>query len=256
MSGSACLFGVDLDLFTMDELVDRCCELVERGGVAQQTSLNASKVVLMADDRALFEAVRDSDIVTADGQSVVWAGRLLGARVPERVPGIDLMGRLLEVAEQRCYPVFFLGAQREVLERFSAVAQARFPNLKVAGKADGFYSSAVQIAEEVDESGARLLFIAMPSPRKEYFVRDQSCFWSNVLAVGVGGSFDVWAGVTTRAPDWMQKAGLEWFYRFLQEPKRMWKRYLVGNGRFTMLMLREYVLRLTGNKDDREGGAG
>lgn len=234
------LFDVPLDLYTMDELVDACEALIERRVFAQQTSMNASKVVLMHDDPELRDAVASSAIVTADGQSVVLAGRLHGIAVPERVAGIDLMERLLERAESRLWPVFFLGARPEVLETFLAVVSARYPKIPVAGSADGFFANSAEVARQISISEARILFIAMPSPAKEFFVRENARNLGSLLAVGVGGSFDVWAGLTTRAPRWMQRSGLEWFHRFLQEPGRMWKRYLVGNSRFAWLTLLEF----------------
>lgn len=247
------LFGVEIDPLTMDELVESCCALIDRGGVWHQTSINAGKAVMMQQDSELMDAVRTSDVVTADGQSIVWAGRLLGVPIPERVPGIDLMERLLGAAESRSYGVYFLGASEGVLARFVSTVSSRYPRLTIAGASDGYYDDPARAARAVAESGAQLLFIAMPSPRKELFTRDQAHLWSDLLTVGVGGSFDVWAGVTTRAPKWMQRVGLEWFFRLVQEPRRMWRRYLVGNARFAMLVLRELRVRLKGpGKGDAE----
>jgi N-acetylglucosaminyldiphosphoundecaprenol N-acetyl-beta-D-mannosaminyltransferase len=119
----------------------------------------------------------------------------------------------------------------------------RHPGLRIAGSRNGYFDDGRAVALGIRESGARLLFIALPSPAKEFFVEQYREELGGLLAVGVGGSFDVWAGVTTRAPLWMQRAGLEWFYRFIQEPKKMWRRYLVGNARFVMLTIAEAAQR-------------
>lgn len=239
--GRAELFGVPIDLLGIDDTVARCRELVESGLPAQHVVLNAGKVVMMRDVPGLREIVADCDVVNADGQSVVWAGRLLGVPVPERVAGIDLMDRLLAEAEERAWPVYFLGARREVLERFVEVARQRYPGIEVAGARDGYFDDDAAVCAAVRESGARLLFVGISSPRKEFLLREQRETLGPMLSMGVGGSFDVWAGLTSRAPGWMQKAGLEWFHRLMQEPGRMWRRYLVGNTRFVWLVAREML---------------
>lgn len=233
-----CLYGVQVDSETMEGTVRLCLDAIESGEFTQQSSLNAGKVVLMHEDPCLFDAIASSDIVSADGQSIVWASRLLGARLPERVAGIDLMERLLAAAEERGYPVYFLGATQEVVSAFVRLCGSRYARLHIAGFHSGFFDDEDSVAQEICDAGARLLFVAMPSPQKELFLARQHHRLGGIFAMGVGGSFDVWTGVTKRAPGWMQRLGLEWFYRFIQEPRRMWKRYLVGNMRFVFLTLR------------------
>ncbi len=236
------LMGAPLDALTMAETVARCSELVEAGCPAQHVVVNAGKYVQMRDDERLARIVRDCAIINADGMAVVWAARVLGAPVPERVTGIDLMGEMLDVAQAREWPVFFLGARAEVLEAFVAEVSSRFPRIVIAGAADGYFDDDATMADKIGRSGARIVFVAMPTPRKEYFADEQLDRMGPALVIGVGGSFDVWAGVTRRAPAWMQAAGLEWLFRFLQEPRRMWRRYLVGNTRFVAMVLREMVV--------------
>jgi N-acetylglucosaminyldiphosphoundecaprenol N-acetyl-beta-D-mannosaminyltransferase len=237
----AILFGMPIDLLTMEETVVRCEELVVTGAHAQQASMNASKVVLASSNDALTCSMRSADIVTADGQSIVWVGRLLGVEIPGRVAGIDLMEQLLMLAERRGYPVFFLGARESVLLQFLAVARERYPQLLIVGACDGYFEDEASVVVRVRDSGARLLFIALPSPAKELFVERNRQSLGPLLAVGVGGSFDVWANVTSRAPRWMQRSGLEWLFRLIQEPRKLWRRYLVGNIQFLVLTLGELI---------------
>jgi N-acetylglucosaminyldiphosphoundecaprenol N-acetyl-beta-D-mannosaminyltransferase len=234
------LFGVALDPLTMDETLAHCRRLIEARTPVQHVVLNAGKVVQMADDPGLREIIRNCALVNADGISVVWAGRLLGVPIPERVTGIDLMERLLAVAAVEAWPVFFLGARREVLEEFVRVVRQRHPDLPLAGYRHGYFSDDRAVAEEIAASGARLLFVGISSPRKERFVAENLSRLGPVFAMGVGGSFDVWAGRTRRAPSWMQRIGLEWLYRLLLEPRRMWKRYLIGNVRFLRMVLGDW----------------
>ena len=233
------VFGVPLDLLTMDESVARCFELIESELPTQHVVINASKVVMMEDVAGLREVIARCAMVSADGQSVVWAGRALGLAVPERVAGIDLMERLIAEAESRSWPVYFLGARQDVLDDFLDRELESHPGLVVAGSHDGYFDDARQMAKSIHASGARLLFVGISSPIKEFFLAEHLAAMGAVFAMGVGGSFDVLAGRTQRAPLWMQRVGLEWFYRFLQEPGRMWRRYLIGNVRFALVVVRE-----------------
>ena len=233
------IFGVWLDLLGMEQTLVRCKELIEECRPVQHVVLNASKVVLMEDVAGLREIIERCDLVSADGMSVVWAGRLLGAPVPERVAGIDLMERLLGLCESERWPVYFLGAKQDVLEAFTQVALAKFPHLVIAGTRDGYFDDDAAVATEIGAARPRVLFVGMSSPRKEQFLSEHLRGMGPVFAMGVGGSFDVWAGQIRRAPVWMQRAGLEWFHRLSQEPRRMWRRYLVGNARFAGITVRE-----------------
>lgn len=234
------LFSVPLDCLTLDETVARCEELIRAQRPVQHVVLNAAKVVMMQDVPGLREIIASCDLVNADGQSIVWAGRVLGVPVPERVAGIDLMARLLASAEANGWPVYFLGAREEVLLECVGRVKARHPDLVVAGAHHGYFDDAAEVAKAVRESGARIVFVGMSSPKKEFLLAEHLRDMGDVFAMGVGGSFDVIAGVTRRAPLWMQRSGLEWLYRFLQEPRRMWRRYLVGNARFARVVLRDW----------------
>lgn len=229
----------------MDQAVARCEEAIASRRYLQHMSVNAAKLVALRDDPELHEMIASCGLITADGQSVVWAARLLGARLPERVAGIDLMTRLLEAADGKGYGVYVLGAKREVLDAALAQMRERFPRLKVAGARDGYYTDeeATEVCEEIRDSGADILFVAMSSPRKEYFLGERGASLGVPLTMGVGGSVDVIAGVTRRAPRALQRAGLEWAYRLAQEPRRLARRYGITNARFAWMVLRALVTR-------------
>jgi len=239
------VFGVRLHALTMEQTVDRVEELVRAGGSHQHVVLNAAKVVQLADDPSLRDIVQGCSLVNADGQAVVWAARMLGVDVPERVTGIDLMERLLARAAERGWPVYFLGATDEVVRRVVHVETDRHPGLVVAGWRNGFWSADEEDAVVAQVAAARptLLFVALPTPAKERFLARHIDRLGASFAMGVGGSFDVVAGVTRRAPGWMQRLGLEWMFRLMQEPRRMFRRYLVGNTRFIALTVAALVQR-------------
>lgn len=238
------LLDVPMHPWTMAETMTVIAHRLEAGQFTQHVVVNVAKLVSMGRDPTLAAAVTGCHIINIDGMGVVWGGRLLGLPIPERVAGIDLFQNLLGLAEERGWPVYFLGARQEVVERTVAVALERHPDLRVAGWHHGyFWDREEAMVAEIRQAGAKLLFVAISSPRKEDFINR----WRERLGVGfvmgVGGSFDVMAGVSRRAPVWMQRMGLEWLYRVMQEPGRMWRRYLVTNTLFLGLLLKERLRR-------------
>jgi N-acetylglucosaminyldiphosphoundecaprenol N-acetyl-beta-D-mannosaminyltransferase len=251
------LLGSPLDVVDMDEAVGRCEAAIASGEYLQHMSINAAKLVSMRDDEELRDGVNAAGLITADGQSVVWAARVFGVRLPERVAGIDLMERMLGRADERGYRVYLLGAKQEVLETAIAKLKQRFPKLIVAGSQHGYFSDEEtdEVAAAIRASDADILFVAMSSPRKEHFLGRLGAGLGAPFAMGVGGSVDVIAGLTKRAPAVLQRAGLEWAYRMAQEPRRLAKRYLVKNASFVWLVLRERFTRRASAPGDAAAGA-
>lgn len=234
--------NIPVDAITMEETVQRVDEAIATKKRINHVVINAGKVVLMQKDMELFNSVVSCDIINADGQSIVWAVRFLGQKIPERVAGVDLMQKLVQLANEKKYQCFFFGAKEEVVKEVVNVYRKKYGPGIVAGYRNGYYSKIDEpvIARQIAESGAQLLFVAISSPKKENFLFDYNEILKGVnFTMGVGGTFDIIAGVTKRAPNWMQNIGMEWFYRFLQEPSRMWRRYLVGNSMFIWLVVKE-----------------
>ncbi len=208
-------------------------------------TVNAAVLVAMRRDPELARACRAGDLVVADGVPVVWASRLAGARLPARVAGVDLMGRLLEAASEHRLPVFFLGAREEVVRALAAQCAARYPGLVVAGYRNGYFARDRdgEVVDQIRRSGAALLFVGMPSPFKEVWCERRREDLGVPVVMGVGGSFDVLAGFIPRAPRFMQAAGMEWLWRLGLEPRRLWRRYLVTNAVFVARALAEIFRR-------------
>jgi N-acetylglucosaminyldiphosphoundecaprenol N-acetyl-beta-D-mannosaminyltransferase len=190
----------------------------------------------------LRKSVLSSSVIYADGMSVVWASRLLGRPLPERVTGIDLMHGVLEQGSVRGYRVFCLGAKQEVLDRVVANFEENYPGVTIAGARNGYFSEDDEeaVAIQIRDSRPDVLFVAITSPKKENFMARWSSMMDVPVVHGVGGSFDVVAGLVQRAPESWQRLGLEWLYRVKQEPGRLWKRYLVTNSLFLGLIIREF----------------
>lgn len=243
MTPRADVLGCAIDRLDMDATLAAIETKIASRAFTQHMAINAAKLVTLHRDPKMREIVAGCELVNADGQAVVWASRLLGDPLPERVAGIDLMSTLLGLAERRGYRVFFLGARPEVLERAVERLRAQHPDLLVAGMRDGYFSAEEEagVCDEIRASRADVLFVAMSSPRKEYFLGEHGTALDVPFVMGVGGSIDVIAGVTRRAPVTWQRLGLEWLYRLLQEPRRMFRRYAVTNARFIALVGREML---------------
>jgi N-acetylglucosaminyldiphosphoundecaprenol N-acetyl-beta-D-mannosaminyltransferase len=237
-------FGSPIDAVTMSQAVDRCCSAIENHTYVSVGLVNAPKIVAMRSDARLREAVSSCALVLADGQSVVWASRMLYEPLPERVAGIDLFLELLAEAAHRSYRVYFLGSRPDVLRQMIDEVKRQYPGLEIVGARDGYFlqKEEPEIAAEIRASSPDLLFVGMSSPKKELFINQWGEATGARVVHGVGGSFDVLGGVTRRAPLWYQRHGLEWLYRIRQEPVRLGRRYISTNLRFMSLVAREVLV--------------
>ena len=236
------ILGCPITKLSLEDFVAQIDEFIRSKRPHYVAVVNVAKLVKMRSDPELEQSVLSADLIAADGAPLVWVSRLFGTPLPGRVTGVDLMYRLLERADEQGYRVFFLGAKGEVLQRVLEVVRKEYPGVQIAGFQHGYFSRAEEwgIVEKIRAARADILFIAFGTPKKELWIKRYLSAMEVPVVHGVGGSFDVLAGVIPRAPLWMQRYGLEWFFRFLQEPRRMWRRYLVTNTLFVMLILREW----------------
>lgn len=229
------ILGVQLDPLTTAETLEK----IEKDYLQPQVPLhlmgvNADKINLCQNDNRLRKIVNDCGIINADGASVVLAGKYLGIDIPERVAGIDLMQDLLKLCQKQGYSTYFFGAKQEVLEKMLANFQQEYPDLQVVGSRNGYFTNEElpAIIEDIRTKQPAVVFVGITSPKKEYIVEDCLNSGLNAVFMGVGGSFDVLSGTINRAPIWMQQIHLEWLFRVMNEPRRLFKRYFVGNARF------------------------
>jgi N-acetylglucosaminyldiphosphoundecaprenol N-acetyl-beta-D-mannosaminyltransferase len=244
------LFGVPVHAWTMEQTLQEIDSRLRSVPFTQHVVVNVAKIVKMQSDESLREAVSGCDVVNIDGAGIVFGGRLLGYAIPERVAGIDLFHELLGTSQTAGRSVFLLGAKQDILEEAVHRIREDFPQLNIAGYHHGyFWDDERAVVDEIRRSGAELLFVGISSPMKEKFINT----WRDELgvrfAMGVGGTFDVVAGKVRRAPRWMQELGFEWLYRVIQEPRRMFMRYLTTNSKFAWMLLKE----LAAKSFDREG---
>jgi N-acetylglucosaminyldiphosphoundecaprenol N-acetyl-beta-D-mannosaminyltransferase len=236
-----------------DVTLKRAVEIVE-GFIREgrpRTVLCANVALHMSARRSreLWDLYRSCDLLTIDGRGIHYASRLIGVPAQEPVSGIDLMLALLERAAQRNYRIYIVGATDEVLAAAVARLRARAPSLSIVGWHNGFYADADEdrVGDLVRAAAADLVLLAMTSPRKERFATRQARRGIGGVYVAVGGSIDIVAGRYRRAPQWVRIAGLEWVFRLVQEPRRLWRRYLITNTRFALLIA-AHLLRSGGSR--------
>jgi N-acetylglucosaminyldiphosphoundecaprenol N-acetyl-beta-D-mannosaminyltransferase len=222
--------NIPVDALTMQQTIQLIDNAITENRPIHHVVVNAAKLVNAQKDEALKTSIVGCDIINADGLAIVWASRFLRRPLPERVAGIDLMEALVQVAAKKHYRIFFLGAKEEVVKKVTQKYSGLYGPGIIAGYRNGYFDRKEEpsIAKQIADSGAHILFVAMGSPKKEVFLNTYKKEIRTPFIMGVGGSFDVVADLVKRAPLWMQKAGLEWLFRVIQEPGRMWRRYLVG----------------------------
>lgn len=244
------LLGAPLDPITLDQAVELVDEAISSRRPTLNASLNAAKLVRMQSDSELRESVELCDFVTADGVPVVWAARALGNDVPGRVNGTDLMELLFAHAAERGYSLYLFGSEPGILAGARAEIERRHPAIKIVGTQHGFYApeEEQEVVERIAAARPDILFVALGTPQKELFQARHRDALGVPFTMGVGGSFEVLAGVRKRAPEWAQRAGLEWAFRLVQEPRRLAARYVVGNTRFVWLVGREVMRTRLGTR--------
>ncbi|HEY4048060.1 MAG TPA: WecB/TagA/CpsF family glycosyltransferase [Acidobacteriaceae bacterium] len=228
---SIAVLGVPFDNVTMDEAVELIEEKIKDGGFHQVATANVDFLIHAIRDKELQAILCSCDLVVPDGMPIVWAARLMGSELKERVSGVDLVPRLAQLSSERGYGIYLLGASEQSSLRAAETLKKRFPGLRIVGRS----SPPVVPLEEMDHeeilgqierARPEILFVAMGNPKQEKWLAMHRDRLRVPVCVGVGGTLDFLAGTTCRAPKWMQESGLEWLHRACQDPGRLAKRYL------------------------------
>lgn len=245
MSNRIEMMGCQIDNLSMEETLQTIEGFIKSGAPHQHVVVNVDKLVKASRDEELRRIINECALINVDGMPVVWASRLLGKGLKERVAGVDLFEALMKRSAEKGWRVFLLGAKEDVVSGVKNLYAQKYSGLTVAGYRNGYWKPEEEagVVEQIKEAHADLLFVAISSPKKEHFLGRYQAEMKIPFAMGVGGTFDVAVGKVKRAPVWMQNAGLEWFYRFLQEPRRMFKRYFVDDMAFFWLLIKEAARR-------------
>jgi N-acetylglucosaminyldiphosphoundecaprenol N-acetyl-beta-D-mannosaminyltransferase len=235
--------GVALDILPLAEVENAVSRAVSSRKGLVHCSLNALKVVEASRDHGIKKLLASFDLITADGMSVVWGLRLLGQGKVEQVAGVELMTRLLRLGATRHWRFYLLGTEPDVANVLQQRVESSFSGVRIAGVQHGYFSKEEEptVVDRIRNSGADILFVGMPSPKKEYFLLNHRDNIGVPFAMGVGGGLDILAGKTRRAPVWMQRAGLEWSFRVIQEPRRLARRYVTTNFLFARMLAEEMI---------------
>jgi N-acetylglucosaminyldiphosphoundecaprenol N-acetyl-beta-D-mannosaminyltransferase len=246
MSGRVEMMGCLIDNLSMEETLQKIEGFIESGDPHQHVVVNVDKLVKASKDPELRRIINECALINVDGMPVVWASRLLGKPLKERVAGVDLFESLVKRAAEKEWRVFFLGAREEIVSGVKNLYEKTLPGLRVAGYRNGYWRSEEEatVVKLIADSRPDLLFVAISSPKKEEFLSRYQAEMKVPFAMGVGGTFDVVVGNVKRAPLWMQQRSLEWFFRFLQEPGRMFKRYFIDDMFFFWLLSKELLRKL------------
>lgn len=220
-----------IDVLNVEDTIDLVDKYVQTKTPLHLMGVNADKINELNRNEVMKQIVNSCGIINADGASVILASKYLKKPLPERVAGIDLMQSLVALSENKGYSVYLLGAKQAVVEKAAEVLKERHPQLNIVGIHNGYFKESdwPSISLELKEKRPDFVFVGITSPLKEYLIEYLQDQGHKAVFMGVGGSFDVISGNIPRAPLWMQKANLEWLFRVMQEPKRLFKRYFVGN---------------------------
>ncbi|WP_273484037.1 WecB/TagA/CpsF family glycosyltransferase [Desulforamulus ruminis] len=247
------MFGIEINNVSMKESICYIEQLIIEKNNSYIVTPNVDHIVKLQIDRLFKEIYDNASLVLADGVPLIWASKLLGKPLKERVSGADLFPELCEYASKKGYSVFFLGAAEGVAYKAAQILKNKFPGLKIVGTYSppmGFeknYEENEKILSMIRDSNPHILFVALGAPKQEIWMYHYRNLTKVPVSIGVGASFDFVAGRIKRAPQFIQKIGLEWFWRFCQEPRRLFKRYFIDDMKFFFLLLCE--LRKLNSKD-------
>ena len=233
--------NVEIDNLTREEVRDKVIEMIDRGDKGYIVTPNASHIVLHQKSREFSNAYKNASLVLADGMSLIWASRLLGNPVREKITGMDLFYLLVPLARRWGQSVYFLGGDEEVIRGVVDHARTKFDGLNISGWHHGYFTDHDAMVREINEAAPDILFIALGFPRQEKWICKNIDRLNIKVAICVGGIFDILSGRKKRAPHCLQTIGMEWFWRLIHEPRRLWRRYLLGNPKFICLALQEFL---------------
>ncbi|MEY4307869.1 MAG: hypothetical protein RL422_72 [Bacteroidota bacterium] len=239
------ILGTPVSSLTMDELFSDWEDVIKGGKKAQVCITPVNSILAARATARVQEIYKHADYVLCDGVPVKWASGFLGDPIKERITGLDVLPRIFPFALQNNLSIFLLGASPGVAEKLKTVMEAKHPGVKIVGtfvppfRAVFSKEENEEMIEAINAVKPDMLLVSLTAPKQDIWIAENLEKLDTHVAIGIGGAFEVAAGMIQRAPLWMQKSGLEWFYRFLQEPKRMFKRYFMEAPVFIPLIIQQ-----------------
>ena len=244
------IMGLTFDNLRMAQTLDKIEKFIQIGTPHKIFTPNVALYVYSRWDELLKQTYETCDLLPVDGMGIYYASHLLDTPVAEAVSAVFIMLDFLPIAEQKGYKIYLLGTKKQILDKAIENIKKQYPNIVVAGAHDGYFElhEEDKVVADIVQCQPDIIFLGMSSPKKEAFVQRNLDRMNVPVSLGVGGTIDVIAGVYHLAPLWMRNVGLEWFYRLIQEPRRMWKRYLITNSVFLFLLCKILIAKILGFK--------
>lgn len=230
------IYGISYNNVTLDEAAGLCEELLKEEKNHVVVTPNAEIAYMATKDKQLGRIINSADVAVADGIGVVYASKVYGTPVKEKVPGVELGMRVLENAAKSGRGVFFLGAKPGVADLAAAKISEKFPGINFVGIRDGYFKDDSEVIENINASGAEILFVCLGAPKQERWMAENRDKLNTRIMLGLGGSLDVYADTVKRAPKIFIKLGLEWFYRLLKEPWRLGRMMALPKYMFAVIL--------------------
>lgn len=239
------IISLEVDSGTYSDFVNHIVELAQSGASSYVCVANVHMTIEAQDDKNFAAVVNGADLVTPDGMPLAKAMKLLYGKAQDRVAGMDLLPSLLTIAEEKQIPLFFYGGTQQMLDNTASYLKEKYPKLPACHYVSPPFrpleeAEKVEIVEQINGSGARIVFVVLGCPKQERWMAENKGK-INACMIGVGGALPVLIGDQKRAPEWMQRNSLEWFYRFCQEPRRLFKRYFYTNTKFMLLLTKAWL---------------
>jgi N-acetylglucosaminyldiphosphoundecaprenol N-acetyl-beta-D-mannosaminyltransferase len=246
------ILGTPVSSLTMDELFSDWAAVIQQGQKAQVCITPVNSLLAARATARVQTIYKNADFVLCDGVPVKWASEFLGKPIKQRITGLDVLPRIFPFALKNDFSIFLLGASPGVAETLKQVMGAKHPGVQIVGtfvppfRAVFSQDENEQMIQAINTAKPDILLVSLTAPKQDIWIAENLASLDTHLAIGIGGAFEVAAGMIKRAPVWMQKAGLEWLYRFLQEPKRMFKRYFVEAPVFIPLIIQQKFSKRSG----------
>lgn len=217
------ILGVDVSPLSYEDLKKNIEKDIENNKKSFIVAINPEKILKARKDEKLKKLLNNATYEIPDGIGVIYASKLKKGNIKTRITGIDSMEMLCKLSEEKKYKIFMYGAKEETIKKAKENLEIKFPNIQIVGTINGYEKDNDKIISSINKSKADIVFVALGSPKQEYWITENMDKVSAKIFQGVGGSFDVFSGNIKRAPKWMQKIGLEWLYRLIKEPKRIFR---------------------------------
>ena len=236
------ILGIDVSITSYEKLKDNIIEDIENKKKSFIVAINPEKILKARKDEKLKKLLNNATYQIPDGVGIIYASKIKKGNIKSRITGIDCMDMLCKLASDKGYKIFLYGAKEETIKLAKEKLEEKYQNIKIVGYINGYEKDNDKILKAINKSQADIIFVALGSPKQENWITNNMDKINASIFQGVGGSFDVISGNIKRAPVWMQKAGLEWLYRLIKEPKRIFRQLKLFKFLFLIIFSKKEII--------------